>query len=151
MPLLAQNQTQQIDPKQKLKAKPVKHAPKGTIEIQWHLSEKSKSGGYIVQEITTTTIFGMPAYHYWEAWEVPKGSKGTIYNEEGASYDDMFGDPSGTTVHGSARFYEGLQLPGSFWPHSPGTTAGILPATAIDPNLPTSDATAPVDRIWTAP
>jgi len=62
-----------------------------------------------------------------------------------------FQNPVGTTVNASARFYEGLTLPGSFWPHSPGTTAGILPATAINPNLPTSNATAPVDRTWVAP
>ena len=93
----------------------------------------------------------MPASHYWEAWGVPKGSKDTIYHEHGATYDDMFRDPVGTTVQGSARFYEGLVLPASFYPGSPGTTAGMLPATAIDPNLPTTNATAPVDLTWTAP
>ena len=150
---MAQNQSQQqsIDPKQKLTAKNVKHPPQGTTEIQWQLSKKSKSGGYIVQEITTTNASGNQTYHYWEAWQVSKGSKGTIYKDQGYNYDDMFRDPSGTTVNGSARFYEGLQLPSSFAPHSPGTIAGDLPATSVNPNLPTTNATAPVDRVWTAP
>jgi hypothetical protein len=119
--------------------------------VTWQLSKKSKSGGYVVQEITTTDKDGTQTHHYWEAWQVSKGSTHTIYHDQGFGYDDKFRDPSGTTVHASARFHEGLRLPSSFVPHNPNTAAGLLPSTAINPGLPTRNATASVDRTWTAP
>jgi len=138
---------------QALTTKLVKHAPRNTMEIVWKLSKKSRNGGYIVQEVTTTDSAGRQTYHYWEAWKVPKGSNRTDSRKRGFDYDDMFSDPSGTTVHASARFYEGLLLPSSFVPNNtdPRTDAGLLPSTADDPHLPTDNATAPVDRTWTAP
>jgi hypothetical protein len=136
-----------------LQAKRVKHPERGTEEVKWHLKHKSKSGGQIVQEITTTDPSGHQTSHYWEAWPVNKGSKNTAYIDEKAykGFDDMFRDPPGTTVKATARYYDGLTLPDSFSAHARGTTAGDLPATATDPQLPTNNATAPVERTWVAP
>jgi RHS repeat-associated protein len=124
---------------------------KGSKEwtIQWQLSKKSKAGGEIVQQISTYDKSGKREYTYWEAWSVPKGSKFTSYYPD--PKDDIFRDYSGNRTDASARFYEGLKLPSSFLSNNPGTYAGILPSTGANPNLPTSNATAPVDRTWTAP
>jgi len=35
-------------------------------------------------------------------------------DQNGASYSDMFRGGTGSHIHASARFYEGLQLPSSF-------------------------------------
>jgi len=122
-----------------------------TWSIKWKLSASSKTGGWIVQEIKETDKSGRPVTDYWEAWKVPAKSQFTIYN--GVSpYDDTFqGGPSGDKVSAQARFYEGLQLPSAFIPNNPATWAGILPSTSGSPNLPTNNATDPVDRTWTAP
>jgi RHS repeat-associated protein len=117
--------------------------------IQWHLCKPSKAGGWIVQKIADYNKAGKWAYTYWEAWKVPVGSKFTIYYPD--PDDDTFRDYSGRRTDASARFYEGLQLPSSFIPNNPATYAYILPSTTVNPNLSTSNATAPVDRTWTAP
>lgn len=118
--------------------------------IQWKLAIPSKAGGWIVQEITATNPDGTPDRHFWEAWRVSVGSTVTIYNGSFA-YDDKFRAPSGETVLGSARFYEGLSLPSTFIPNNKDTYARILPSTTINPNLPLNNATAPLYRLWTAP
>lgn len=79
-------------------------------------------------------------------------SETTVFAQAG--YDDMFHAPTGSTTTGQARFYEGLQLPATFVPGftNPDTApAGILPATTIDPQLSTVNATPPVNRTWVAP
>lgn len=118
------------------------------------LSNKSKSGGWIIQHVTATTPFGMQIHHadYWEAWQVPAGSRITSYAVTGDINDDTFTATGGTRVRGEARFYEGLKLPSLFQPDNPATpAAGFLPATPVNPNLSTDNATEPVDRTWTAP
>jgi hypothetical protein len=115
------------------------------------LSSASKAGGWIVQEINETDSSGKPVIDYWEAWQVDKGSKTTIYNGK-LPYDDTFnGGPKGDKVAAQARFYEGLTLPKSFVPNNKATWAGILPSTASNPHLPTTGATEPVIRNWTVP
>lgn len=112
---------------------------------------KSKSGGWIVQHIAATDPSGRPIFSFWEAWQVAAGSQITNYAVNGDIEDDTFFGPSGTRANAEARFYEGLQLPASFRANNGDTPAGILPATTVNPNLPTDNATAPVDRTWTAP
>jgi RHS repeat-associated protein len=119
-------------------------------QIKWKLGKPSKTGGWIVQEITETNQNGKPVAHYWEAWPVPAKSRFTIYHGD-FSYDDAFvGGPSGHKVAARATFYEGLKLPASFavgnhpW-------AGILPSTTANPNLPTFNASSPVNRTWNVP
>lgn len=88
---------------------------------------------------------------YWEAWKVNSGSAFTTYKNI-APYDDQFiGGPKGNKVSASARFYEGLALPSSFIPNNRATWAGVLPATNVNPRLPTLDATPPVNRTWIVP
>ena len=68
-------------------------------------------------------------------------------------YDDLFRAPTGSTFNAEARFYEGLQLPQTFVsdPDNPDTATAVLPATTVDPNLPTTYATPRVNRVWVAP
>jgi len=115
-------------------------------KIKWRLSNPSKKGGYIVQEIK---INGNPAYHYWEAWKVNSGETVTTYDQI-IPYDDQFRAPGGTTIDGNARFYEGLTLPRSFMPGF-APPSGELPSTYTDPKLPIKNSTQPVERSWTAP
>lgn len=115
-------------------------------KIKWRLAKPSKKGGYIVQEIK---IDGTPGYHYWEAWKVDVGAQVTTFNAY-SSYDDQFKAPSGTTIEGRARFYEGLQLPRAFLPGF-APPSGSLPSTYTDQKIPTKNATESVDRTWTAP
>jgi hypothetical protein len=126
-------------------------AGRKVLAIQWRLAKKSKRGGQIIQHLTTTDASGKQTGDFWEAWQVPANSKFTTFHGSYGNIDDVFSDPSGTTVHAEARFYEGLNLPDSFQPKNPDTSAQDLPSTTENPNLPTNNATDPVDRTWTAP
>jgi hypothetical protein len=140
--------------KQKLEAKPgktddaKKHDP-----TLWNLSKKSKSGGQIVQEITTTDKSGKQTDHYWEAWPVDKGKQSTRYVDKGlySDYDDAFSNNApGTTVKASARYYDGLTLPDTFKVGGD-PSSGILYSTTEDPHLSAEHATDPVERTYTEP
>jgi len=139
-------------PNQKLTFKTVRGgASSKTWVVQWKLSNESKSGGWIVQNVTINDASGKQTYNYWEAWQIPAGSQITNYAITGDINDDEFVGASGSKFNAEARFYEGLQLPSSFQPNNPATAAGILPSTTVNPKLPTDNATEPVDRTWTAP
>jgi hypothetical protein len=122
-------------------------------EIKWSLTHNTKKGGYIVQHIVAD--FGDAGhFDYYEAWPVaPKSHTPSIegVDANGNAYSDMFSGPDGSHIHGSARFYEGLNLPDSFTVHPPGFPAGILRSTTTNPNLPTDNATAPNVRWWGIP
>jgi hypothetical protein len=142
--------------KQKLEAKPGKTSEPNRHEpTLWHLTDKSKSGGYVVQEITTTDKSGNQTSHFWEAWPVDKGSQNTSYIDHKVyeGYDDAFTNPAGTGVKASARYYDGLTLPDTFKEGVNGgfPGSGNLKSTTTDPHLPTTNATDPVNRTWTAP
>ena len=124
-------------------------AKSASWSVKWKLAKPSKSGGWIVQEITAVDQNGNQIAHFWEAWQVPANSKVTTYDGI-SSYDDVFQAPSGTKASATARFYEGLQLPAAFTPGGH-PYSGILPSTTGNPNLPTNNATAPVNRRWRAP
>ena len=115
-----------------------------TWQIQWKLSSPSKSGGWIVQQINATSTSGANTT-YWEAWQVGANSSVTTYAASGDPNDDLFRGFSSIT--GSARFYQGLNLPDSFVPNGVGP-AGILPATTTDPNLGCVNASPLVTRRW---
>lgn len=144
------SQEQRHKKKQQLTYKTVAGGPTtNNWKIQWKLSQNSKTGGWIVQENRGSDASGK-SWHYWEAWRVEAGYQVTIYNAF-VSFDDVFGGDNNDKVSAEARFYEGLQLPSSFIPNNPNTFAGLLPSTDVNPNLPTTNATAPVDRTWTCP
>lgn len=123
--------------------------------VQWGLSEPSTAGGWVVQEIAgDLTVNGQTqSYRFWEAWPVSAGNQVTDLVRSGSPYDDIF-RVDGKMTSGSvsltatARFYEGSNLPPSFVPNNPSTFAGRLPSTTQNPNLPTSNATAPRVRTW---
>ncbi len=147
-----QNGQQGID--NSLKYKTVTGGQKqGPWEINWSLKHNSKKGGFIVQHIVAD--FGDAGhFDYYEAWPVAPGTHTpSIQGVDGNGnlYSDMFSGPAGSHIHGSARFYEGLNLPDSFTVHPPGFPAGILRSTTTNPNLPTDNATAPNVRWWGIP
>ncbi len=114
--------------------------------IMWELAKPSTAGGWIVQEITVTDNNGNLYTHFWEAWQVQANSKNTTLHKY-ISWDDKYNAPKGYTIRGSAAFYEGLKLPGSFVANT-NPVAGILPATYTNPNLPTKNATRPIKRTF---
>jgi len=121
-------------------------------EINWKLTRASTRGGWIVQHIVAD-FTGVGHYEYWEAWPIPANSNVPSLHgvdEYGVSYSDRFGGPAGSQIDGNASFYEGLTLPSSFTIQPQGFPAGILRATTSDPNLPTGNATFPVERFWVA-
>jgi RHS repeat-associated protein len=147
----AQNQDKSKT-EQKLKFKTLKGGAHSKTWVgQWQLSEKSKKGGWIVQTVVNLDAAGKETRpQFWEAWEVKPNSQYTKYYPD--PEDDTFsGFPSGHTAQAEARFYEGLTLPSSFKANNPDTPSGILPSTTVNPNLPTANATAPVDRVWDVP
>jgi len=134
--------------------------PDGSYDwrIKWKLSEPSQEGGWIVQEINfkleALGADGIPLMqqaHYWEAWRVDRGQ---ITSTSPLWWDDKFGANVrgvATSIHvvttASARFYENLLLPPTFRPNSV-LSAGALPATTINPNLPLQGATQPLLRTF---
>ncbi|MGH2509586.1 MAG: hypothetical protein ACRDHZ_19590, partial [Ktedonobacteraceae bacterium] len=110
--------------------------------IRWRLTHPSKNGGYIIQHIRRNEG---KLREYWEAWKVPKNNEVPVKLSV-KPYDDAFAGPKGIEVLSEARFYEGLKLPNSFGHLDDGP--GLLPATTVNPNLSTTNATNPVDRWW---
>jgi RHS repeat-associated protein len=158
----SQDSPQQAQKPQKPKPKPKQKLTFITISggqgsknwvIQWKLSRKSPKGGRIVQQVTLTDSAGKQVMVFWEAWQVPADSQFTTFHGIGSGIDDTWsaGILSHFNATASARFYEGLELPASFIVNNPDTPAYRLPSTTIDPHLPTSAATDPVDRTWTSP
>lgn len=140
-----------------LKADPIRgsHNRTGAVksEIDWELSEPSKNGGYVVQHVTREiqvideagTIVSESSLEYWEAWDVGPDSKVTAFHGQGGA-DDTFefkGGPPGThgtwTISGSARYYDGLNLPNTFQPQNV-PQARISLSTNSDPHIPLSGA-----------
>jgi len=126
-------------------------------KIKWILKSASKNGGYIIQEFTARAdaidfdgkSMGTFYTHFWEAFHVSKGESSVDNLND---YDDEFrfgGAPGSASGHysaeGTARFYEGLTLPSDFVPGSV-RHAGDLPATTVNPNLSSKNATDPVVR-----
>ena len=122
--------------------------------VQWKLDRPSPAGGWVVQKVdvtrnvedcagNTVTTGGLDTswYPLWEAWQINPGQKVTTYAElNNDREDDTYGSSTiagtkGTmTVTGSAEFYEGLTLPGSFTVTNAAPT-WILPATNAAPTL----------------
>lgn len=127
------------------------HGPGSEAEwrIMWELSQPSAEGGWIVQEMTVDVAADgeSQSVHYWEAWKVGAGDNFSVpRSDTWASSASPYSSGS-VTWTGSARFYEGLQLPDSFAPFAV-KEAGFLRATTINPNLPLNRATPPVNRAW---
>jgi hypothetical protein len=127
----------------------------GRETIQWNLSEPSPDGGWIVQQITGGGTYNgtQVSETYWEAFHIPANSETTDFDvlTDPLHIDDTYltGGPD-LTINGSARFYEGLDLPPSFAANSV-ESAGILRATYDDPHLSLSGGTPPVLRTYSLP
>jgi RHS repeat-associated protein len=129
----------------------------GTFAIQFHLLLPSEKGGWIVQEIQSTAYGdngSTQSAHFWEAWHVSEGAT-TTDQAAIANYDDRFqvlssNMPGHFDVHAVATYYDGLQLPDSFQYNTPGSNAGTLRSTTVQPGLPISPI-PPVIRDWSHP
>lgn len=114
--------------------------------VRFELPAVAANDGWLIQEIdglydikdASGAVVNSEKYHYWEAWEIKKGKKITVYNEGGFPYDDMYSDPSFLAnkgkmgAKGKVRFYEGT-LPADFKKNNASTYAGILHATTKKP------------------
>lgn len=135
--------------------KPVDHKCGGNEwKVRINLPEVTCKGGWIIQELKYTidrknkdgsTNFNK-TYHFWEAWEVKKCKKVTVW-EEKLGYNDIYRDSSspgtkGTyTTIGKVKFYEG-SLPADFKKKNPKTLAGILHSTIKKPSFWDGSGTA---------
>jgi hypothetical protein len=124
--------------------------------VQWMLDKPSPKGGWVVQQVGVTRNVKDCAdkvsgpddsgglntawYPLWEAWKVNPGKSVTTYAEGADTEDDTYSQgltkptKGSVTVTGSAEFYEGLVLPGSFKVTNKAPT-WILPATNAAPTL----------------
>ena len=118
-------------------------------KVWFSIGAPAGADGWVIQEITADATWTKKdgtevkePYHYWEAWQLKKGKKTTIYQDEGLDdNDDMYYTPSrpagskGKDVTlGKARFFEGA-LPADFKQNNPATVAGILYSSATQPDF----------------
>ena len=119
-------------------------------KIKWQLLNPSTVGGWIIQHVTSVhTIYGDPKSpyksNYWEAWQVPAGSRGPVQ-----PYDIWSTNSGGLynlkTTTGTANFYEGIVLPSSFTPNGSGYSGTLMSTKpGVTPELP-PPTTLPVLR-----
>ncbi len=151
-----------------------------TWSVNWQLDKPAPVSGWIVQRIVCKIVRTSPGptvlldYTLWEAWPVEQGetkASGFIMrnkdpnkpwsiaksNDQNYVAFDTFGWPGDTPptcgtidVEGSAAFYAGYALPGSFIFDNPRTRfAHRLPSDDKDPNLPVP-STGVVDHVFKA-
>ena len=118
-------------------------------KVVFNLPEVTCKGGWIVQELKlsfdvknkdgSTKLH--KNYHFWEAWEVEKCKKVTVFQDKKLDdNDDIYRMPpspgtKGThTAIGKVKFYEG-SLPADFKKRNPKTLAGTLHSTAKKPGF----------------
>lgn len=123
--------------------------------VSWALDKATTTGGWIVQKVelpydvkkcdgtaVSANASGLnPSwYPIWEAWQVNKNERVTIYAGT-YPHDDQYsngGTGDGTkgslTVKGTAEYYDNLTLPASFKVTNK-APAGILPVTTSTPTL----------------
>jgi hypothetical protein len=155
--------SKQSDPMagQSLSYRTIRGGPNDTSwTTRWELSKKSANGGIILQEITFES--GGDTHHYFELWEVGKGSRYSTEVASGSRFaDDSWENRdglirSGEQTVGVARFYEGQGIPSGFImnnPKVPWAGRGMITVRASldDPKLPLDQATDPVVRRWIYP
>lgn len=118
-------------------------------KVWFDIPEAAKEDGWVIQEVLATFDAKNPdgtdnfkkTYHYWEAWELKKGKKVTIWQDQALDdNDDQYftGSRPGTkgtiTYQGIAKFREG-PLPADFKKNNPDTIAGILDSTTKKPDF----------------
>lgn len=107
-------------------------------KVWFNLSAAAGNSGWIIQEVDVTKP--KVSWHFWEAWEVEKGKKVTIWHDKGLDdNDDRYytsnapAKSKGTiTARGRVKFYEGA-LPPDFKKNNPSTPAGVLHSTTAKP------------------
>jgi hypothetical protein len=142
-------------------ARPIGELPNGTerkstpLYINWRLAKPSPKGGFIVQKVINTAPDGAE-YTHWEQWRVEPGQDRPTWKLSYQPHDTFQKNPGALPgvrkVRSEARFYEDLPVndKGNLAGFEAGKVpqAGALPATEIDPALPTANATEPFYRKW---
>lgn len=118
-------------------------------KVWFNLPEVTCNGGWIVQEVKYSidskrqngTVISNETYHFWEAWEVEKCKKVTVWQDKRRDdNDDSYTDLSSPNTKGSyitigkLKFYEG-PLPPDFKQNNRLTLAGILHSTTTKPGF----------------
>jgi hypothetical protein len=116
-------------------------------KVWFSTGSNAGADGWVIQEISMVqkaTKSGGGALddsiHYWEAWQLKKDKKTTIYQDEGLDdNDDQYytaAQPAGSKgsikVVGKVRFFEGA-LPADFKKNNPSTYAGELYSSTSAP------------------
>lgn len=116
-------------------------------KVWFTIGTAAANDGWVIQEInasfkTEGSGGSTKSYHFWEAWQLKKGKKQTIYQDEGLDdNDDQYyhsseaaGSKGVNKVVGKVKFYEGA-LPSDFKTNNPSTVAGILNSTTTKPSF----------------
>lgn len=137
------------------------HGPKDTgrggfeWKVWFSLAAAAANAGWVIQEVSVTKSSGA-TYHFWEAWEVEKGKKVTVWQDKGLDdNDDLYYMPPQTAgtkgsivVKGKVKFYEG-PLPADFVKNNASTLAGILHSTTSKPSFWDGSGTAhDITSVW---
>ena len=111
------------------------------------LDSPSPKCGYIIQEVRGSDENANEVFHYWEAWQVLKGSDHAF--ETGASGDDAFswvptpGQPDRVIVDSSARYYDDIDNSDlykmGFRQNAVPSAADMMFGTFTRPKLPTDN------------
>lgn len=124
-------------------------------KVWFTLGAAAANAGWVVQEVSVTKSSGA-SYHFWEAWEVEKGKKVTVWQDKGLDDNDdlyyMPPQPAGTkgTIVGKGvvKFYEG-PLPADFVQNNASTLAGVLHSTTSRPSFWDGSGTAhDITSVW---
>ncbi|WP_369941330.1 RHS repeat domain-containing protein [Xanthomonas medicagonis] len=124
----------------------------GGMERRFGLTSPSLSDGWIVQKIRADLIgrdngivVKNQYQQYWEAFRIYKGQQHSVENDKFYVPSPLGVSPQGSiTLKATARYYEGLILPGSFT-RGGAREAGKLYSTYNDPNLDASNASNVVE------
>lgn len=132
-----------------LRAREVSSRGQRALRRNWILTEPSEEGGYVIQHVhfeaqlvdSEGNVVAQQSGDYYEAWKVKAGSDRTIYfrkypADDTFSWSNVPANSHGTgTITGSAQFYEGLKLPGTFRAGNAPFAGPILPSTPYGVNL----------------
>lgn len=114
-------------------------------KVWYNMAAASGAAGWVIQEVraslsTSGAASRIAWYHYWEAWEVEKGKKVTVWQDKALDDNDdlYYSSPAAMKTKGEnkfvgvVKFYEGA-LPADFKKNNPNTIAGILHSTTTKP------------------
>jgi hypothetical protein len=115
--------------------------------VWFSIPMRATNDGWVIQEIDADAkitksdgTVDREIYHFWEAWELKKGKKVTVWQDQALdTNDDSYytgprpaGSKGKDVTYGKVRFFEG-PLPADFKTNNPATVAGILHSSTTKP------------------